>query len=98
MMIFAADSVLADIKSLGQINLPRIRVRKQYPALLMLKDDDVRTIGRDAITGFPGLSLEALRIDKLVADPHDQAWVVYDISSGQLLHLRIHELPAIAEK
>ncbi len=90
-LIFAGDSPKSDVKNLSQINLPRVRVTVPFPALLMFDQNALRAIGREKFHLYPGVSLQAMRIGELIADPRDRSWLAYDNNSGELIRMRISE-------
>jgi hypothetical protein len=62
-----------------------------YPALLQIRGDEIKPIGRDDIQVIGGIPIFALRIRELVPAP-DGSWAGYDQSSGQVVRIRLMEV------
>ncbi|HEX8522310.1 MAG TPA: hypothetical protein VF669_08645 [Tepidisphaeraceae bacterium] len=91
MMLFFADAPAAEVKNLRQLDLPRVKVRTTFPAMVILERDVVRTVPRERISSYPGLSLSAMRVGELAAVEKGKGWVAYDSVSGQLLRMTMRQ-------
>ena len=95
-LMFAGDSPIMEPQQIEQVNAQRIRLNVKYPALLML-GQNVKAVGSDNFLIYAGYRLSAMRIRTLVPEPKGGSWVAYDLSSGELLRLRLREKAAVIQ-
>jgi hypothetical protein len=89
LMFFAAESEPFNAE-VSQLMRPRI-AETIFPALLRIKGDDVKAIGRSDLRPVGNLPVYAMRIREL--SPQDsESWVGYDQSSGQLVQIKLMEV------
>jgi hypothetical protein len=89
LMFFAAESDVyaADVGHVVRGRMPAASL----PALLQIKGDNLKTIGREDLQAPGSLPVYAMRIRQLVAAP-DGSWVGYDPPSGHIVRIRLTEV------
>jgi hypothetical protein len=90
LLMFAGDAPIMEPQQIEQVGNDRIRLNVKYPALLML-GQNVKAVGADNFSIYSGFPLSAMRIRTLVPEAKATSWVAYDLSSGELLRLRLVE-------
>jgi hypothetical protein len=87
-MFFAAESnpFAAEVSIALRPRLPQVI----YPALLQIKGEDVRAIGREHLQVSGNTPVYSMRVKELVPGP-EESWIAYDQSSGQLVRIKLTE-------
>lgn len=84
-LLVAGDAPAIDPRTEGQAALSMI----EHPALLILDRDRVDVVSRKDIDAHAGFSLPGMKLQQLVPDRANDAFIGYDESSGELLRLRL---------
>ena len=100
-ILFAGDAPLMQAQHIGQVGVQTIRLNVPYPAIVMIPPGSTSTargIGRDKFSIYSDFKLQAMRIRELVPDPRGGGWIAYDLSSGELLRMKMRQRPGIPAK
>src|SRR5262249_54408779 len=94
LLLFAGNAELIPPKTVEDAG--QLKLDTSYPAMLIFESNNaeqrkVMSIERDNIVAYPGFPVFGMKLDELVPQPRDEAWISYDSGSGELLRLKIRE-------